>query len=92
MATPRRSERREAEAAHGVFMAVAALIVVAVLWFAYWFDTVYRRWWKANHPFAEFSADIERLAATYRRRRANVGDAAYVMRELVAEISRALER
>jgi hypothetical protein len=81
----------EVEVPQGVFMLVTALLLVGVLWTAYWFDRIYRRWWKANHPFADFSASIDRLATTYRKRRASVGDAIFVVREVVSEVDRALE-
>lgn len=52
-------------------------------------DRAYRRWWKANHPFAAPRARLERMGADYRNTRANVNEMAGFFADLLDEITRA---
>jgi hypothetical protein len=65
------AEYRVAEAPPGTFMIAVALCFAVVVGVAYWFVRAYRRWRRANHPFARSFARIDRMGTTYRDRRSN---------------------
>jgi hypothetical protein len=54
---------------------------------AYLSDRAYRRWWKANHPFAASKARIRRAGTTYRETRSDVGEGMQIAAELLGVVA-----
>jgi hypothetical protein len=79
------------EPRRGVFTVAAVGLLCAVIGVSYWLDRSYRRWWKANHPFAGSLASIERLRAGYRQRRASSIEVLQMIWETYSEIASALD-
>ena len=80
------AERRVAEAPPGAFTIAVALFLGAVVGIAYWFVRRYRRWRRANHPFAGSFARIARVGTSYRERRATLSELVHVIGEIVQAI------
>ena len=85
-------EQQVTEPPHAAFVIGTSLVIVGSIGLACWAERSYRRWWKANHPFAAPKARIERMGLTYRNRRASMGEAAQALWELISEIDGALQR
>jgi hypothetical protein len=84
------AEIRDADAWIRRFSAVATLLIFgAVIGLPYACDRAYRRWLKENDPFAGLRARLEHERSRYRERRANVTDAARVIRDVLVEVDRA---
>ena len=71
------------EAPPGTFTIAVVLFFAAVVGIAYWFVRGYRRWRRANHPFAGSFERIDRMGTTYRGRRANLAEVVQVIGEIV---------
>jgi hypothetical protein len=77
------AERRVAEAPPGAFVIAVALIFAGVVGIAYWSERAYRRWLRANHPFAGLRARFEDMRMTYRQRRATLAEVTQVTSEIL---------
>jgi len=64
-------------------IAATVLVSAAAIGIAYWLDRVHRVWWEGIDPLAVTRARVEDARIGYRRRRANVTDAAGAIRELL---------
>jgi hypothetical protein len=85
-------EGRIADDPHRALMiGVAALILTAAVGIAYWSERVERRWWEANHPFAEQKAGMKHMRATYGLKRANLAEIVRDALEILAEIPWTIE-
>ena len=77
------AEHRVGEAPAGTFVIAAVLIFAAMIAIAYRTARGYRRWRRANHPFAGSFARVERVGTTYRDRRANLGEVVRFIGEII---------
>jgi hypothetical protein len=83
------TERPVTKVPPAAFTIAVTLVLGATVGIIYWSDRAYRRWCKANHPFAEHAARIERMGTSYRQGRANLGEVGQVIWEIFGEASRA---
>ena len=59
---------------------------------AYLSDRAYRRWWKANEPFAGPRARIQRTRTHYCETRADLGEAMQIATELLGVVADAVQQ
>lgn len=71
-------------------MGAVTLGLAATVAIIYGVDRLYRRWWKANEPFAATRARIVRTITAYRGRRASLAESLGLAWEVFTDIDRAM--